>query len=86
MSQTQLDLQDLRRLLRESAGIASAADLDGDISDACFEDLGYDSIAIMEVAARITREYRLTIDDEALFKANTPRLLLGLVNGSPQDQ
>ncbi len=81
-----LGLQDLRRLLEECAGVADEPDRGGDFCDADLQDLGYDSIAVMEVAARITREYGLEIDDEALAGATTPRLLLDLVNGSPQRQ
>lgn len=86
MSQTPLELQDLHRIFRESAGVPAEADMDGDIADTDFDELGYDSVALMEVAARITREYGLAIDDEALASATTPRLLLDLVNGSPQRQ
>jgi act minimal PKS acyl carrier protein len=77
-----LELHDLRRILREGAGIDEGVDIDGDILDTGFKELGYDSLAIMETAARITREYKISIDDEALVEATTPRLLLDLVNGS----
>ena len=86
MPHTRLELQDLRRILRESAGAAAEADIDGDISNRDLQDLGYDSIAIMEVVARIGREYGLSIDDEALADATTPGMLLNLVNGSSQRQ
>lgn len=84
MPHTRLQLQDLRRILRESAGVAAEADIDGDISDTDFQDLGYDSIAIMEVATRISREYGVPIDDDALGEATTPRMLLELVNNGSQ--
>ncbi|MEV0660647.1 acyl carrier protein [Actinomadura luteofluorescens] len=76
-----LDLNDLRRIIQESAGVDQGVDLDDDISDIEFQELGYDSIAVMEVAARITRDYGVTIDDETLADATTPRLLLDAVNG-----
>jgi act minimal PKS acyl carrier protein len=80
MSDRTIDLSDLRRLFRESAGTEPGVDLDGDIMDTAFDDLGYDSLAIMETAARITREYGVSIDDEELVIATTPRHLLELVN------
>jgi act minimal PKS acyl carrier protein len=80
MSNKVVELSDLRRILRESAGTEQGVDLGGDILDTSFDDLGYDSIAVMETTSRIAREYGVTVDDEALFEARTPRLLLGLVN------
>jgi len=82
MSDKPIALPDLRRILLEGAGAAQGVDLDGEILDSNFEELGYDSIAIMETAARISREYGVAIDDEALLDARTPRLLLDLVNAA----
>jgi act minimal PKS acyl carrier protein len=79
MSDT-IELQDLRRILLECAGADEGVDLDGNILDTEFLDLGYDSLALMETAARITRDYGIPIADEALTAATTPRLLLDLVN------
>ena len=82
MADRLVELPDLRRILLEGAGAVQGVDLNGEILDSSFEDLGYDSIAIMETAARISREYGVLIDDEALLDARTPRLLLDLVNAN----
>jgi acyl carrier protein len=74
------ELRDLRKILHESAGTEQGVDLEGEILDTAFDDLGYDSLALMEAAARITREYGVQIDEEALLAAATPRWLLDLVN------
>jgi act minimal PKS acyl carrier protein len=81
---SKIELGDLRRILLEGAGVADGADLDADIVDTEFEDLGYDSLAIMETVARISREYTIRIDEGALATATTPRLLLDLVNAEPR--
>jgi act minimal PKS acyl carrier protein len=81
MSERLIEISDLRRILQESAGTEQGVDLEGEILDTEFDDLGYDSIALMETAARIAREYGVPIDDDALTCATTPRLLLGLLNG-----
>ncbi|MFF4949556.1 acyl carrier protein [Streptomyces chattanoogensis] len=73
-------LDDLRRILREGAGTAEGTDLDGDILDAGFEELGYESLALLETASRIEREYDIALDDTALADARTPRDLLEAVN------
>jgi minimal PKS acyl carrier protein len=80
MPDPNIELQDLRRILQESAGAEQGVDLDGEILDIQFDELGYDSLALMETAARISREYGIRIDDDALSEATTPRRLLGLLN------
>jgi len=73
-------LQDLRRILRESGGTEEGVDLEGEILDTEFDALGYDSLAMMETTARISREYGVALDDDALTTATTPRRLLELLN------
>jgi minimal PKS acyl carrier protein len=80
MASQTIELADLRRILRDGSGTEAGVDLEGEILDTTFDDLGYDSLAIMETAARISREYGVLIDDSALSEATTPRLLLSLVN------
>jgi act minimal PKS acyl carrier protein len=80
MSNRPIELADLRRILRECAGTEQGVDLEGEILDSTFGELGYDSLAIMETASGITVEYGVLIDDDALAEATTPRLLLDLVN------
>jgi minimal PKS acyl carrier protein len=80
MPDTTFELQDLRRILRECAGAEDGVNLDGEILDTEFDLLGYDSLALMETAARIAREYGIRVDDDALTAATTPRRLLDLLN------
>lgn len=73
-------LDDLRRILLEGAGAEEGVDLDGDILDTEFKDLGYESLALLETGGRIEREYGITLDDAALTDAVTPQLLIAAVN------
>ncbi len=82
MTAPRLTLDDLTRLLRDCAGAAEGVDLDGDILDVPFTDLGYDSLALLEAAGRIERERGVALDDEAVGTAGTPRQFLALVNAS----
>lgn len=75
-----ITLDDLTRLLRESAGEEEGIDLDGDILDTEFLDLGYDSLALLQVTGRIQREYGIELPDDAVADAETPRALLDLIN------
>ncbi|MGW0832494.1 acyl carrier protein [Streptomyces prunicolor] len=77
-----MTLDDLRRILRECAGFDEGLEDDEAALDAVFEDLGYDSLALMESAARIQKEFGVVIPDAEINEVETPRALLGLVNDS----
>ncbi|WP_327706215.1 acyl carrier protein [Streptomyces decoyicus] len=77
---TQVTLTDLTRMLRESAGEEEGVDLDGDVIDTPFIELGYDSLALLQVIGEIQREYGVEIPDDAVVDAETPRALLDLIN------
>ncbi|WP_131738761.1 acyl carrier protein [Actinomadura roseirufa] len=80
MTDRTMTLDDLRRILLEEAGAGEGADLDGDILDTDFGDLGYDSIALLETASRLNRDYEVEID--TAVEARTPRQLLDVVNAA----
>jgi minimal PKS acyl carrier protein len=65
-------LDELRRILTAVAGADEEVDLSGDISGTAFEDLGYDSLALMEMGARISQEYGITMSDDAVAEFETP--------------
>ncbi|MBD0744651.1 acyl carrier protein [Streptomyces sp. CBMA152] len=77
---TTFTLEDLKRILLEAAGADEGVDLDGDILDTEFEVLGYESLALLETGGRIEREYGISLDDDALTDAVTPRALIEVVN------
>lgn len=79
MNATVFTLSDLKRILLESAG-ADDSGLDGDILDSHFDELGYESLALLETGSRIEREYGITLDDSVLGEAVTPRALIDAVN------
>ncbi|AWT42946.1 MULTISPECIES: acyl carrier protein [Streptomyces] len=80
MAEQVFTLDDLRRILIEAAGDDESYNLDGDILDTEFEELGYESLALLETGGRIEREYGISLDEEVLSIANTPRLLIDTVN------
>ncbi|WP_433547543.1 acyl carrier protein [Streptomyces sp. CA-294286] len=83
---TTVTLADLTRMLRESAGEEEGIDLDGDVLDTPFIDLGYDSLALLQVIGQIQREYGIAIPDDAIVDAETPGALLALINANPPAQ
>lgn len=75
-----LELTDLKALLRECAGEEEGVDLDGDILDVPFSELGYDSLAVLQTTGRIERDFEVLLDEEAVDEAETPRAYLELIN------
>ncbi|WP_394830026.1 acyl carrier protein [Pendulispora rubella] len=73
-------LEDLKRVLLASAGAAEGVDLNGNILDTDFADLGYESVALLETGRQIELECRVSLEDGALAQVRTPRSLLHLVN------
>ncbi|MEV7739858.1 MULTISPECIES: acyl carrier protein [Streptomyces] len=77
---SQFTLADLKRILLEGAGSDESVDLDAEILDMEFEQLGYESLALLETSSRIEREYAIALDESVLGDATTPRALIDLVN------
>ncbi|GHK04157.1 acyl carrier protein [Streptomyces sp. NPDC003753] len=75
----QMRWEEFTAVVRECAGESESADLTEAV-DVSFTDLGYDSVALLEITARIEREYGIALDDEAVSEAKTPGQYLALVN------
>jgi act minimal PKS acyl carrier protein len=69
----------MRRLIIGCAGAPEVPVADADFADTAFEQLGYESLALMESAAAIERDYGVSLADEVLFAAKTPRELTAVV-------
>ncbi|MFC6883299.1 MULTISPECIES: acyl carrier protein [Actinomadura] len=73
-------VDDVRRILRDCAGEPDTIRLDDDISAVSFEEMGYDSLAVLELAARIQQEFLVAISDEMAAELPTPDAVVGYVN------
>ncbi|MFI5728393.1 acyl carrier protein [Streptomyces cyaneofuscatus] len=80
MSSKEFTIADLKRILLEGAGAEEGVDLDGDILDTDFEELGYESLALLETGGRIEREYGISLDDDVFTDNRTPRTLVDAIN------
>jgi act minimal PKS acyl carrier protein len=78
-----LESGELFRVLIECAGESEGGALTDAVLDTEFEDLGYDSLALMEVAATIRQRIGVVLPDERIADVRTPRDLLDLINGTP---
>ncbi|MEV6948442.1 acyl carrier protein [Streptomyces sp. NPDC051172] len=77
---SRLTLDGLRSILLECAGADESVDLDRDILDMEFADLGYDSLAVLETVSLIQRRHGAALQDDVVLEARTPRDLIDLTN------
>jgi act minimal PKS acyl carrier protein len=69
---------DLRTLIEECAGEVDGL---GDYPiDRSFEEIGYDSLAILETVSAVERRYRIRLADSDVGEIATPADFLALVN------
>jgi minimal PKS acyl carrier protein len=73
----QFTLDHLNRIMRESGG---ERDLNGAAADTSFSDLGYDSLAVLEIAARIGQDFTVLLSDDAVEQLGTPSNTVTMVN------
>ncbi|HXL91059.1 MAG TPA: acyl carrier protein [Streptosporangiaceae bacterium] len=74
-----ITIHDLAEILRASAG-ESDLGVDLETADLTLTDLGYDSLALMETAARIERLYGVVVADGDLDRIRTLREFTDYVN------
>lgn len=78
-----MTFHDLRTILVDCSGLDDGVDLSERHLDTQLDSLGYDSLAVLETAARIKHEFGVDIPDEEVAELHTPRQILDRVNGSP---
>jgi minimal PKS acyl carrier protein len=78
---SEFTLKDLRRIMEGAAGVADGVDWDapGTLTTA-FEEIGYDSLALLEFAARVQKEYQVPIPNGVVEVLATPAAALAYVN------
>lgn len=75
-----IDLDELRQILRAHVWDSDEVDLDGDIADIEFSELGYDSLAVLEVCGQVERRYGVQISAEAVAEMPTPARAVAYIN------
>ena len=80
---SEFTLGELTDKLRVCAGEAEGHDPDTeDVSDILFFDLGYDSLALLQVTGVLKRERGVELSDDEVIGVQTPRALLEMINNS----
>jgi aromatase len=84
---TQFTITDLERIL--GSGAETTRDrrpvFDGQVLDTAFSEIGYDSLALLELAGRIQREYGVPMPDDAHTQMTTPRRAIDFINSRLAD-
>ena len=75
---SEFTMDDLRTVMQEAAG--ENRHLEGDVLDEQFTELGYDSLALLEAAARVERSFGVQIGDDEIADIGTPQDFIQLVN------
>ncbi|MEO3845308.1 MULTISPECIES: acyl carrier protein [unclassified Streptomyces] len=79
---SEFTLSHLVALIRDCAGESDVADLSGDIADMAFDELGYDSLALLELSARIKQTLGVEVaESEMRTPGGTLRLINEAVSG-----
>ncbi len=71
---------DLMRIIRAAAGEDEAVSLEDNILEHSFAELGYDSLAVMETASRVEREFDVPLPEEEMTDVETPKSFIAFVN------
>ena len=77
----QFTFDDLKRIMRECAGEDEQLNLDGhNVLNLSFEDLGYDSLALMETTSRIEDALDVRLPEDEMAGIATPGEYLAFIN------
>jgi act minimal PKS acyl carrier protein len=71
-------LDDFRAVMREAAGELEVGS--ADVAGTSYVDLGYDSLALLEIAARIKQILSIQVPDDAVAPTATPAETVAAVN------
>jgi minimal PKS acyl carrier protein len=72
---------DLTSIMRVCAGMEDTTDLEGAALDRSYEEMGYDSLAVLEIQAQIERRFGVPLGDDALEYMSSPGSTISYVNG-----
>ncbi|NEA44196.1 acyl carrier protein [Streptomyces sp. SID11385] len=77
---TSLSAENLKEILRSVGGAEEDSAAAEDFLDTSFGALGYDSLAVLEAAAHIEREFDVALPEDEITTETTPQLLIDSVN------
>jgi minimal PKS acyl carrier protein len=75
-----LTIDEFKEIMQAVAGYDDSIDLSRDVTDASLNDLGYDSLALLEIAAVVQQRYKITVPDDSTERMTTPRVAVAYIN------
>jgi act minimal PKS acyl carrier protein len=75
----------LTSLMISAAGKPEGGQQDGQLLNTTFTELGYDSLAVLEITGRIHKTWGIDIPESMAPDLQTPRLLLEYVNKTVEE-
>jgi acyl carrier protein len=76
---TEFTLADLAKIVDACASFDNVATIDDSTADTVFSELGFDSLAVYELATRLQDELGIPISDDVIEVMSTPKLLVEFV-------
>jgi len=76
----EFSLEELIELIETHAGEPDEGELDVSVVDVLFQELGYDSVQLLEVISHIKARYGLDLAEGTLAELRTPRQILDTIN------
>jgi minimal PKS acyl carrier protein len=73
----QITIRELEQIMHECAGWAQPLD---EAADQSFDELGYDSLALLQTSSRIKRDYGVQLSEDLLAEMKTPSKLVDAIN------
>lgn len=77
---SQLTLDELKVFLLRSVGDDESIDLSGDIGTTALNDLGFDSLAVIDTTSRLEQHFKIKFSDDDASGLATPQDFLDVVN------
>lgn len=77
---TKIGIKDVWTALVEGSGADDADSLLRDLERKTFDELGYDSLAVLETGLRLRRENNADVPDVEIATAQTAQELINLIN------
>jgi act minimal PKS acyl carrier protein len=75
-----LTIDEFKTILREVIGADESIDLGEDVTNVPLIDLGYDSLAVLAIAAVVQERYGITVPDDSTERMTTPAASLNYLN------
>jgi act minimal PKS acyl carrier protein len=75
-----LTIDEFKAIMHTVAGEDDVVDLSGDVTDTPMGELGFDSLAVLEIASVVQQRYQIEVPDECIERMTTPAESVAYIN------